>query len=124
MLGPEIRPQVHNLPDPKPNEDPRGRDAEPLDAGIGALVGITELLLPHAKVFHVAHNLLGLLVDTTQVRLDGLQLLRRLDGAPVLGVGADVDVELDAACGGVRSMGWQAKSVRREENPGWNNTRS
>ena len=37
------------------------------------------------------------LLEAAQVRLDGPQLLRRLDRRPVLGVGANVDVQLDVA---------------------------
>lgn len=103
MLGPKVRPQIHDLPRPQPNQDPRSRDAKPLNTVVGALIGITQLLFPMAQIVHVAHNLLHLLLNVAQFRLKRLQLLRGLDGTPVLGVGADIDVELDVARGRVRS---------------------
>lgn len=101
MLGAEVGAQVHDLPAPEADEQPRGADAEPLDARVGALVGVAQLLLARAQVVHLAHNLGRQLLDPAQVRFDGLELLRRLDGRPVLGVGANVDVELDVAEGRV-----------------------
>lgn len=103
MLGAEVRTQVHNLPGPKTDEDPRRGDAKPLDTVVGALVRITQLLFPYTQIFHLVDNLLGEFLNTTQLGLHGLELLSGLDGAPVLGVGADVDVELDVARGRIRS---------------------
>lgn len=97
MLGPEVRPQVHNLPRPQNNEQPGRPDAEPLDTVVCALVGVAQLLLALAQVVHLADDLGGELLDAAQLGLDGLELLCGLDGGPVLCVGANVDVELDGA---------------------------
>lgn len=97
MLGPEVRPQVHNLPCPQNNEQPGRSDAEPLDTVVCALVGVAQLLLALAQVVHLADDLGGELLDAAQLGLDGLELLGGLDGGPVLCVGANVDVELDGA---------------------------
>ena len=88
------------LPDPEPDEQSGSTDAEPLDAIVGALIGVAELQLAAAQVVHLNHNLLYQLFDPAQLRLDWLELLGRLDGRPVLGVGADVDVELNMAGAG------------------------
>lgn len=40
-----------------------------------------------------------LIFHAPQLHLDGLELLGGLDGGPVLGIGADIDVELDGALG-------------------------
>lgn len=106
MLGAEIGTQVHNLPGPKTNQNPRGRHAEPLDAVVGALIRIAKLLLPLAEVVHLVDNLLGQFLDTAEFGLDRLELLGGLDGAPVFGIGANVNVELDVARGRVRSTGY------------------
>lgn len=94
---PEVRPQVQHLPHPQPNEHEGRAEAEPLDAVVGALVGVAQLLLARAQVVHLADNLRHHLLHAPQVGLDGLELLGRLDRRPVLGVGADVNVELDVA---------------------------
>lgn len=94
---PEVCPQVHNLPTPQTDEDERRADAEPLDAGVCALVGVAQLVLAGAQVVHLGVDLADELVDAPELRLDGLELLRRLDGVPVLCVGADVDVEFNVA---------------------------
>lgn len=97
MLGTEVRTQIHDLPCPEANEDPRSADAEPLDAVVGALIGVAQLLLAAAQVVHLADNLARQLLDAPQLRFDGLELLGGLDGGPVLGVGANVDVEFDGS---------------------------
>lgn len=96
---PEVRPEVHNLPPPKSNEEEGSGHAEPLDTVVGALVGITELLLTSAQVIHLANNLADQLLDTAQIGLEWLKLLGGLDSGPVLGIGANVDIELDVAAG-------------------------
>ena len=96
---PEISPQIHNLPRPQPDQHPHGAKREPFDPLIRALVRIPQLLLPGAEVVHLGHNLADELLDAPQLRLDRFQLLRRLNGRPVAGVGADVDVEFDVAGG-------------------------
>lgn len=105
MLGAEVGAEIHDLPDPEADEQPGGADAEPLDAVVGALVGVAELLLALAQVVHLLDHLGRHLLQAAQVGLDGLELLGGLDGGPVLGVSADVDVELYGAVGGARSAG-------------------
>ena len=104
---PEVGPQVHDLPRPEADEQPRGADAEVLDPAVGALVGIAQLLLAQPQVLHLRHDLGDGLLDAAQLGLDGLELLRGLDGGPVLGVGADVDVELHVAAEGLVVVGWK-----------------
>lgn len=110
VLRPEVGAQVHDLPAPEGDEQGGGADAEPLDAGVGALVGVAQLLLAGAQVVHLVDDLLDHLLDAAQVRLDGAQLLGGLDGGPVLGVGADVDVQLDVARGVVVSCWCEVQS--------------
>lgn len=108
MLGAEVGAEVHDLPGPKTNKQPGREDTEPLDTAVGALVGVTQLLLTVAEVFHLVDNLARQLLDAAKVSLDGLELLVGLDGRPVLGVGANVDIELDVTRGGGRVAGWRA----------------
>lgn len=103
MLGAEVGTEVHNLPSPETNQQPRGADTEPLDTVVGALVGITQLLLTKAQILHFVNNLGRQLLDAAQVGLDGLELLLGLDGRPVTGVGANIDIELNGAGRGVRA---------------------
>ena len=95
MLTPKIRPQINDLPHSQRNKHAHGANGKPLDPLIGTLIRIAELHLPDAEKVHLHHHLLGYFTQPLQLRLDGAQLLAGLDGAPVLGVGADVDVELD-----------------------------
>jgi hypothetical protein len=99
MLGSEVGPQVHDLPSPEADQQHGGADAKPLDARVGALVRVPQLLLACAEVVHLGDDLGDGLLDAAEVGLDGLQLLGGLDGGPVLGVGTDVDVELNVARG-------------------------
>lgn len=112
MLRPEVRPQVHNLPGPKTDEQPCGADAEPLDTGVCRLVGVAELLLALAEVLHLADDLASELLDAAELGLDGLELLRGLNGGPVLCVGTNVDVELDGAGCWVGATGCDEYCVR------------
>lgn len=105
MLAAEVGAQVYNLPAPEANEEPGGQDAEPLDAVVCALVGVAQLLLAGAQVLHLLHHLGRHLLNLAQLGLDGLELLVGLDGGPVLCVGANVNVELNVARGGVCSAG-------------------
>lgn len=105
MLGPEVGPQVHDLPHPQRHQQKGGAEAEPLDAVVGALVGVSQLLLARPQVVHLADDLGDHLLDAAEVGLDGLQLLGGLDGGPVLRVGADVDVEFHVAGGVVDVFG-------------------
>jgi len=101
VLRPEIRPQVHNLPRPKSNQHPHRPESKPLNPLIRALVCISELLLSHPQVLHLSNNLLDILLDPPQLSINRLKLLRSLDCRPISCIGADVDIELDVARGGV-----------------------
>lgn len=105
MLGSEVGTEVHDLPAPETNKEPGCSDTKPLDTVVGALVGVSELLFSGAEVLHLGHELAGDLFDTAELSFDGLELLSRLDGRPILGVGANVDVELDVAGRVVDSVG-------------------
>ena len=94
---PEISPQVHDLPRAQPHQHPHRPKRKPFDALIGALVRVPKLLLPRPEVVHLSDNLPDQLFDASQLRLDRLQLLLRLDGRPVSGVGADVNVQFNVA---------------------------
>lgn len=96
---PEVRPQIQDLPHPKHDQDEGGAQAKPLDAVVGALVGVAQLLLPRPQVVHLVDDLGHHLLHAAQVRLDRLELLGCLDRRPVLGVCAYVDVQLDVAVG-------------------------
>ena len=97
MLGPEVRPQVHNLPRTQRHEHSHGSNGEPLDSLVGALVGISQLDLTAPQVVQLGHNFGRNFTDSLQLGFHGLQLLACLDGIPVFCVGANVDVELDVA---------------------------
>ena len=105
MLGSEVGSEVHDLPGPETDEEPSSSDTEPLNTVVGALVGISELLLSGAKVFHLGNKLAGDLLDTAELSLDRLELLGGLDSGPVLGVGAYVDIELNVTGGAIESLG-------------------
>lgn len=102
MLAAEVGSQVHNLPAPEADEQHGRSDAEPLDAGVGALVCVSQFLLSRAQVVHLGDNLGNGLLDAAELTLDGLELLGGLDGGPVLGIGTDIDVEFDMTVGVVR----------------------
>lgn len=105
VLGTEVGAQVQDLPDPQTDEQPGGGDTEPLDARVCALVGVAQAHLASAQVLHLANHLGRKLLKATQLRLDGLELLGGLDGVPVLGVGTNVNVELDVSGVGVGATG-------------------
>lgn len=94
---PEVCPQVHNLPAPETNEQEGRAKAKPLDTRVGALVGVAQLLLAHAQVVHLLDNLAQHLLDAPQLSLDWLELLVGLNRRPVLGIGADIDIQLNVA---------------------------
>lgn len=77
---PEVRPEVDDLPSAECNQSAHGANGEPLDALVGALVGVPQLLFASTKVVHLGDNLGNQLFDATQLSLDGLELLVRLDG--------------------------------------------
>jgi hypothetical protein len=120
MLGPEVSAQVHDLPNPQGDQQERSAQAEPLDAAVCALVGVAQGLLAGSQIIHLGDDLGGQLLDAAQLRLDGLELLFGLDGGPVLGVGANVDVELDVADGAFDVAGWGwvsgARNVESQKN--------
>lgn len=87
------------MPGPQPNQQECCEETKPLHTVVGALVGVSELLLAVAEVVHLADNLAHHLLDSAQLGFYGLQLLAGLDGSPVLGVGTNVNVELDVTVG-------------------------
>lgn len=97
MLAPEIRPQINNLPSSQRHQNTHGPQTEPLDPLVRALIRISELHLSCPQIIHLLYNLLRALADPPQFRFHGFQLLASLDSAPVLGVRADIDVQLDTA---------------------------
>lgn len=97
MLRPEVRAEVHNLPRTQSHEHAHGADSKPLDTLVCALVRISQLDLTTSQVVQLSDNLRGNLTDPLELCLHRLQLLAGLNGVPVLGVGADVDVQLDVA---------------------------
>jgi hypothetical protein len=97
VLGPEVRPEVHNLPRTKRHEHSHGANSKPLDTLVGALVGISQLNLTSPQVIQLGNNLGSDLADSLELCFHGLQLLAGLDGVPIFCVGADVDVKLDVA---------------------------
>lgn len=97
MLGPEVRPQVHNLPRTQRHQHSHGSNGEPLDALVGALVGISQLDLTASQVIQLGHNLRRNFTDSLQLGFHGLELLACLDGIPIFCVCTNVDVELDVA---------------------------
>lgn len=102
VLRPEISPQIDNLPRPKTNQHAHRPKRKPLHPLVGALIGITQSLLPRPQVLHFRDDVGNNVFNAAKVCLDGLELLLRLDAGPVAGVGADLDVEFDFA-GGVRA---------------------
>jgi hypothetical protein len=62
-------------------------------------------LLSCAEVFHLGDKLASDFLDAAELSLNRLELLGGLDGGPVLGVGADVDIELNMAGRVVDSLG-------------------
>lgn len=109
MLGPEVGAEVHDLPAPEADEQYGGADAEVLDSAVCALVGVAQLDLARAQVVHLIDNLGQHLLDAAQLCLNGLELLGRLNSGPVLGVGANVDIQLDVTGGG--STGCRVEEV-------------
>lgn len=80
VLRSEVGAEVHNLPSPEADQQPGGGDAEPLDTVVGALVGVSQLLLSGAEVLHLGDDLAGDLFDAAELSLEGLELLGGLDG--------------------------------------------
>lgn len=62
-------------------------------------------MLSGAEVLHLGDKLAGDFLDAAELSLNRLELLGGLDGGPVLGVGADVDIELNMAGRVVDSLG-------------------
>ena len=99
MLRPKVSPQIHYLPSPQSNQHPHRPKRKPLHALIRTLVRIPQLLLACPQILHLANDFTDQLLDAAQLGLGGSEFLLRLDGGPVAGVGADVDVEFDGAGG-------------------------
>jgi hypothetical protein len=105
MLGSEVGAEVHDLPTPETNQEPGGSNTEPLDTVVGALVGISELLLSGAEVLHLSNKLAGDLLNTAELSLDRLELLGGLDGGPILSIGTNIDIEFNVTGRAVKSLG-------------------
>ena len=99
VLGPEVRPEVHNLPRSQRHKHSHGANSKPLDTLICALVGISQPDLTTPQVVQLSNNLGSDFADSLELRLHGLQLLAGLNGIPVLCICADVDVKFDVAVG-------------------------
>lgn len=112
VLAAEVGPQIHDLPAPEGNEQQGGADTEPFDTGVGALVGVSQLLLARSEVVHLGNDFGDCLLDAAELGLDRLQLLGGLDSGPVFRVGTNVDVELDVSVRVARSWYiWLASHV-------------
>lgn len=99
MLGPEVRPEVHNLPRSQRHKHSHGANSKPLDTLICALVGISQPDLASPQVVQLSNDLGSDFADSLELRLHGLQLFAGLNGIPVLCICADVDVKFDVAVG-------------------------
>ena len=100
MLRPEIRPEIHHLPRPEPNQHPHRPQRKPLHPLIRALIRVPQFLLPRPEVLHLRHDLVDGLLDAAEFGFYRFEFLGGLDRGPVFGVGADVDVEFDVPDGG------------------------
>ena len=105
MLTAEVRSQINDLPHAQGNQHAHGANGKPLDPLIGTLVRVPQLHLPPSQEIHLIHHFFCHFTEAFEFRFDGTQLLAGLDGAPVLGVGADVDVELDGFGEGLGGVG-------------------
>src|SRR4051812_21490274 len=97
MLRPEISPQIHNLPCTKANQHSHRSQSKPFDSLIRALIRISELLLSMSQVLHLSDNLIDVLLDSSQLSVDRAELLCGLNGRPISGIGANIDIEFDVA---------------------------
>lgn len=96
VLAAEVGPQIYDLPYSQCDQHAHSPKREPLHPLVRALIRISQLHLAGPQVVHLVRDFLGRLGQPPELGFHGLQLLPGLDGRPVLGVGADVDVELDA----------------------------
>lgn len=94
---PKISPQIDNLPRPQRHKHAHRPKRKPFHPLVRTLVRIPQLLFPRPQIFHLGYNLLYQFFDASEFRLDGFEFFLGLDGGPVAGVGADVDVEFDVA---------------------------
>ena len=99
MLGPEVRPEVHNLPRAQRHKHSHGANSKPLDTLVGALIRISQPDLPSSQIVQLSHDLGSNLADSLELCLHRLQFLAGLDGIPIFCVGANVNVELDVTVG-------------------------
>ncbi len=97
MLTPKVRPKIHNLPRAQSNKHTHSENSKPLNPLIRTLICISELLLSSPQIIHLSNNLANRLLNTAKLRFNGLELLVSGNGAPVLCVGANINVELDVA---------------------------
>jgi len=97
MLRPEVRPEVYNLPSTQCHQHAHGADSKPLDTLVCALIRISQLDFTSSQVVQLSDDLRRNLADPFELCFHGLQLLAGLNRVPVLGVGTDVDVQLDVA---------------------------
>ena len=97
VLRPEVRSEVHDLPRTQGHQHAHSADSKPLDTLVCALVGISQPDLTSSQVVQLGDNLRGDFADPLELCFHRLQLLAGLNGVPVLGVGADVNVQLDVA---------------------------
>ena len=97
MLGPEVRPEVHDLPRTQRHEHAHSSNGEPLDTLVGALIGISQLDLTASQVVQLSHNLGCNLANPLELCFNGLELLACLNCIPVFCVGTNVDVKFDIA---------------------------
>jgi hypothetical protein len=95
MLAPKVGSKVNDLPNAQGDQHPHGANCKPLDPLVSALIRITQLHLAPSQKVHLIDDLLGHLTQPLQLRLHRAQLLAGLNGAPIFGVGADIDVEFD-----------------------------
>ena len=97
--SPEIRPQIDNLPSTQASQHTHCSKSKPFNTLIRTFIGISQFLLSGPHVLQLGDDLGNHLLDAAEIGLDGLEFLLGLDGGPVAGVGANVDVEFDLADG-------------------------
>jgi len=97
MLRAEVSAQIHNLPRTQRNQHTHRPNRKPLHPLIRTLIRIPQLHLPRPQIVQLVHHFIRNLRHTPELGFHGFQLLASLDRGPVLGIGADVDVELHGA---------------------------
>ena len=97
MLTPKISPKIENLPRTQANKHTHSHNSKPLNPLIRTLIRISKLLLSRPQIIHLRYNLANRLFNAAQLRFNRLELLVGRNSAPVLRVGANVNVELYVA---------------------------